>query len=257
MLDIPDLKIRGGQVTAILGANGAGKSSLLKVLAGQWEADKGEVLLFGLPLKEWSPKALARARAMLSQNYTMPFALTVKEMIKLGFHPHAPKAAHEAKLQHYIDLLELNPFLDRNVQTLSGGEQQRAHMARVLLQLEDGDDDNRDAKPRLLLLDEPLASLDILHQQLILDAARKAADKGYTVLMVIHDINLALQSADRFILMKQGRILHHAGSIPDDIWPEIFGVPMTRIEDPRTRRAYFFAAREWNEERHYALARNS
>lgn len=237
LLDLPHLRLLGGQTTVILGPNGAGKSTLLKVLSGSVKPDKGEVLLFGERLTEWDAKRLARSRAMLAQNYSMPFAMTVRNLVAMGRFPHRSSAADEGMVQEAMEEMHVDRFADRSVFTLSGGEQQRAHMARVLLQLQSDDAD----APRLLLLDEPISSLDIVHQQTLLNKAKDAAKRGYTVVMVLHDINLAQQYADTFLLMKNGRLASSSSSLCPDVLGEVFDIPMHRIEDVKHSKHYFFA----------------
>lgn len=136
-----------------------------------------------------------------------------------------------------MEEMHVDRFAERSVLTLSGGEQQRAHMARVLLQLHSDDYE----ASRLLLLDEPISSLDIVHQQTLLNKAREAARRGYTVVMVLHDINLATSYADNFLLLKNGRVASHTTSLCSDVLGEVFDIPMHRIEDKQHSKHYFFA----------------
>lgn len=237
ILRLPDLKIPGGKVTVVLGANGAGKSTLLKLLSGSLAPNQGEVLLFGLKVSEWSARKLAQSRAMLSQHYSLPFTMPVRELVALGRYPHPIHAREDEIVREIMDELQLTSLEDRNVQSLSGGEQQRTHMARVLLQLQ-GEED----RPKLLLLDEPVSSLDIVHQQTLLKMARKCARKGYTVVMVLHDLNLAIQYADHFLILKKGRLLASTATLNPELLSETFDVPMYCLEDSRQSRSYYFAS---------------
>ncbi|RYZ54568.1 MAG: heme ABC transporter ATP-binding protein [Proteobacteria bacterium] len=238
LLNIPDLKIPGGKITVVLGPNGAGKSTLLKVLSGSITADQGEVLLFGLKISEWSARKLAQSRAMLSQHYNLPFSMPVRELVALGRYPHSVSGREAAIVQEIMEEMQLIPLENRNVQTLSGGEQQRTHMARVLLQLKDDEDE----RPKLLLLDEPVSSLDIVHQQTILKMARKCANKGYTVVMVLHDLNLAIQYADHFLILKKGQLIASTPTLNPEILSDLFDIPMYRLEDASQSRHYYFAS---------------
>jgi iron complex transport system ATP-binding protein len=237
LLNIPDLKIPSGKVTVVLGPNGAGKSTLLKMLSGSIKPDQGELLLFGLKISEWSARKLARSRAMLSQHYNLPFSMPVRDLVALGRYPHAVSSREAEIVQEIMEEMQLMPLEHRNVQTLSGGEQQRTHMARVLLQLQDDDD-----RPKLLLLDEPVSSLDIVHQQTILKMARKCANRGYTVVMVLHDLNLAIQYADHFLILKKGQMLASTSTLSPDILSDLFDIPMYRLEDASQSRHYYFAS---------------
>ncbi|MES2743875.1 MAG: heme ABC transporter ATP-binding protein [Bdellovibrionota bacterium] len=237
LLDVPHLRLLGGKVTVILGANGAGKSTLLRVLAGAIKPDQGEVLLFGQRLTEWNTKKLAQSRAMLSQHYSMPFPMSVRELVAMGRFPYLRSRRDETMVDEAMAEMEVSRFAGRSIQTLSGGEQQRAHMARVLLQLKSEDED----APRLLLLDEPVSSLDIVHQRTLLNKARDAARSGYTVVIVLHDINLAGDYADQFLLMKKGKIIAQTHSLDPELLGEVFDTPMLRIADTNHDKHYFFA----------------
>lgn len=195
-----------GAVTVLLGANGAGKSTLLRVLAGEYTPHTGEVLLAGRPLKDFPPQVLARKRAVLTQNYSVPLPFTCEEIVMMGRYPHESTSTgkeNEAIAARCMKEMEVQHFSRRMFSTLSGGEQQRVQMARVLAQLETA----KGGEEKIVLLDEPTSSLDYLQQQLILSRARSLASKGYTVIMVLHDLNLAAQYADKIFLLKEGRLL--------------------------------------------------
>lgn len=147
LLDVPQLRLLKGKVTVILGPNGAGKSTLLKVLAGSLKPTTGDILLFGQRLSEWDARKLAQSRALLSQNYSLPFALSVRELVALGRFPYQRSIRDEQLIDDVMNEMDVAQFAERVVQSLSGGEQQRAHMARVLLQLKTNDPD----APRLLV----------------------------------------------------------------------------------------------------------
>lgn len=238
LLDLPQLRLLGGQTTVVLGPNGAGKSTLLKVLSGSLKPDHGEVHLFGKKLPEWNSKRLAQSRAMLSQHYSMPFAMTVRELVAMGRFPHRKTSRDEKMIDEAMEEMHIHRFAARSVPTLSGGEQQRAHMARVLLQLRS---DDKDAA-RLLLLDEPISSLDIVHQQTLLNKAKEAAGRGYTVIMVLHDINQAMAYADNYILLKNGSLAAHTSTLSSEMLGEVFDIPMLKIEDTQNSKHYFFAS---------------
>jgi len=196
-LDQIDLAIAAGRITAILGPNGAGKSTLLDVIAGLTTISDGRAALWGQPIEHWSLSALAARRAWLPQQDSLQFPLTVRELIELATASFAgPKAADP-----WIDKLALHPLLDRPYTTLSGGERRRAQIARALSQCPPA----TDGTSALLLLDEPLAGLDLHHQALTLRCLRDFAELGGTVLLSLHDPALALDHADDAILLKLGR----------------------------------------------------
>lgn len=196
-----NLGMRAGEVVALLGPNGAGKSTLLKLLCGQIPAKTGQVFFEGRLLEEWEPLVLARRRAVLPQSFAVPFEFTAREIVLLGRSPHGDATQCEAMARHAMEKTESLHLADRVVTTLSGGEMQRVQLARVLVQI-----DGRDAR-RALLLDEPISNLDPAHQHGTLEVARNLATEGVGVLVVLHDLNLAAQYADRLVVMKQGKVV--------------------------------------------------
>jgi iron complex transport system ATP-binding protein len=195
-----------GEVVTILGPNGAGKSTLLKLLCGQISPTAGTIGFHGRPLREWSSRELAQRRSVLPQQSMAPFEFTALEM------------ALEAMRWTECDHLAL-----RTVNTLSGGELQRVHLARVLVQvgLESG------GPSRCIMLDEPISNLDPAHQHVTLRIARRIASGSASVLVILHDLNLAAQYSDRLVMMRNGRIV--ASGTPTevvrtDLIGEVFGV---------------------------------
>lgn len=201
-----NLDIEPGEVVAVVGANGAGKSTLLKVVAGDITVQKGSVSINNQLLSDWTSKELAGVRGVLSQNVQLSFALTVLETVLLGRFPFYQKesSAQSRKVAYWaLQQVNLEGFEQRNMLTLSGGEQQRVHFARILTQLYEPH-----ANPKYLLLDEPIASLDVAQQHSLLALSQHLAHiKQYGVLIILHDINLAAQYADRIVLLKAGHIV--------------------------------------------------
>lgn len=224
-------EVREGKVTAILGGNGAGKSTLLKVLAGQLTPSHGEVSFQRRTLGSWSPRELARIRAVLPQNTAVPFAFTAAEIVGLGRAPHGDSHAAKAIITQCLEQVDAAHLHNRAVNTLSGGEAQRVHLARALCQISG-------VKHATLLLDEPTSALDPFHQHTLLQTIRQTARQGATVLVVLHDLNLALQYADHALLMRKGR-LHAAGPITEVLNPAsisgIFGVKAHFVDHPASR----------------------
>lgn len=206
------LAFRGGETVAIVGPNGAGKSTLLRVLSGDQRCSGGQIYLKGRPLHSFQPRELAHHRAMLSQHVNVSFPFRVEEIILMGAGELARITALPI-VDAAIEELGLNSLRDRELTTLSGGEQQRAHFARVLVQLACGE---RIHGPGILLLDEPTSSLDLRYQIGLLEIAKHRASEGYAVIAVLHDLNLAVRFADRIIVINEGRI-HADGKTAETI----------------------------------------
>jgi len=207
-----DFRAAPGEILAILGPNGAGKSTLLKVLAGEASPSNGYVLLDGARISQMSAALLAERRAVVPQNTQLAFPFTVREVVGLGRSvPGFARDPNEPDLVISEALLraDLTDLADRAYTTLSGGERQRVHLARALCQLQASPES---PGTRVLLLDEPTASLDLAHQILILNEARRMANSQAVVVVVLHDLNLASSYADHLVLMSQGQIT--ASGIP-------------------------------------------
>ncbi|MDF2187152.1 heme ABC transporter ATP-binding protein [Paraflavitalea sp. CAU 1676] len=203
--------LQPGELSIVLGQNGAGKSTLLKILSGEQKPTDGMVLLGQDDLHKLSPAQLAHQRAVLSQQYPAALPFTTEEIVMMGRYPHfgsKPAAFDKEVVHECMEEMQVLALSRRSYQTLSGGEQQRVQMARVLSQLKEKGDT---ASRKLLLLDEPTASMDCLHQQLCLRKAKELAGRGYSVLVILHDLNLAAQFADTILLMKHGRLVAHGG----------------------------------------------
>lgn len=196
-----------GSVTAILGPNGAGKSSLLQLICAEMQADSGEILWNGQSVFEGNPRDHARERAVLTQRTIINEPFPVEEVVMMGRYPHfnhSPSAEDREIVKEAMDASEVTAFGKTPITRLSGGEQQRVHLARVLAQVQ-----GASSTPRLLLLDEPTNNLDIPFQHKLLSVARKFASEGNTVVAVLHDINLAAQYADYLLLINNGSVLEY------------------------------------------------
>lgn len=177
--------VETGALTALLGCNGAGKSTLLRALAGVSRLSDGEISLGGQPLRQIPPQKRARAVAYLPQELKTPFAFTVEELIGLNNNYLTSNSA--------LDPLEIEPLRGRTLTTLSGGEKQRAALARALT-----------GEARILLLDEPTAHLDLRHALRLLHHLRERARAGDAVLIATHDLTQCLPFADRALILTQG-----------------------------------------------------
>ncbi|MEM9780110.1 MAG: heme ABC transporter ATP-binding protein [Pseudomonadota bacterium] len=202
-VDAVSLGVPLGRVVALCGPNGAGKSSLLSALCGDATPSAGEVHLSGAPLSALTIAELARARAVLEQSPSLSVAFTARELAMLGVPDEISLPEAEVICAGVLADLDLTRLEDRPVPQLSGGERHRAHLARVLAQLRAG---RMRGFGLYLMLDEPTASLDIQHQIAVMQQARKAAEEGSGVIVVLHDLNLACAFADRVVLMRDGRI---------------------------------------------------
>jgi iron complex transport system ATP-binding protein len=193
--------MRCGEVIAVLGANGAGKSTLIKMLSGEKKTSEGHILLNGKCITTYGSAELALKRAVLSQHNMMNVDFLVKEIVMMGRYPHYqnnPGANDIRIVQQTMDICGVAGLEDRSILTLSGGEQQRVQLARVLAQI-------WDCPGALLLMDEPVSGMDLQYQQQTLAIVAALAKKDFMVLTVLHDINLAAQYADRILLLKNGR----------------------------------------------------
>ena len=197
-----------GGVTSLIGPNGAGKSTLLGVMSRLQQADSGRVLVDGADVSATGGRELARRLAVLRQENSMAIRLTVRDLVGFGRFPHNGGRATADDAEHIdyaLTAMELEDLADRYLDELSGGQRQRAHIAMVLAQDTD-----------YVLLDEPLNNLDLRHATSIMRLLRRtAAERGKTIVLVIHDINIAAAYSDRIIAMKDGRII--ADGAPVDI----------------------------------------
>ena len=196
-----DLRLQPGEVFGVLGPNGAGKSTLLGALSGELEPSAGSVFLHGQPLAAWHGPERARCLAVLPQRSTLDFGFRVEEVVALGRLPHAcGRDADREIVAAALAAADAAHLAGRNYLHLSGGERQRVHLARVLAQLWPG------RAGQVLLLDEPTAMLDPLHQLSILDVIRRFAEQGAAMLVILHDLNLAARYCDRLLLLADGRV---------------------------------------------------
>lgn len=206
-----------GQLLRVTGANGAGKTSLLRILCGELAPQPGAVELAGRPLGDWQPVARARALAVLPQHSVLSFPFTAQEVVQLGRIPHATGASRDAQIVELaLRRVDCDYLAQRDYTRLSGGEKQRVQLARVLAQIWEP----AAGGERYLLLDEPTASFDLAHQRMTLDIVRELAGAGVGVLMVLHDLNLAARCADHMVLLQCGRIAA-AGHPREVLTPEV------------------------------------
>lgn len=206
LIDDVSLTLIPGEFTMVLGPNGAGKSTLLKLLTGTETPQTGQVWYGDQPLKSISLSTLAKQKAVLSQLLSLPFDLNVTDVVMMGRYPYFDlNPTHQDKqiADDCLDLVGMLSFKTRAFASLSGGEKQKVHLARVLAQLYRQPADN---SIKYLFLDEPISALDIHYQHQILGLVQTLAAQNMIVFVIVHDINLALQYAQKVILMDQARI---------------------------------------------------
>lgn len=227
-----DIEIQPAKFTAILGPNGCGKSTLLKAFSGLLKPARGQVTLDGKPVSSIGSKALAREINILAQGAVAPEGLSLLDLVRQGRYPHRSllggwSAADSAAVENALELTSTKHLAHRQISELSGGQRQRAWIAMTLAQ-----------EGRILLLDEPTTYLDPAHQLEILGLIRRlVAEKGTTVVAVLHDLNQAAQFADHVFFLKDG--VRVTEGTPDqvicpEVLAEVFGIKVSIINDPQT-----------------------
>ncbi|SBS73902.1 ABC transporter ATP-binding protein [uncultured Microbacterium sp.] len=232
VIDDLDLDIAPGRITMIIGANACGKSTLLNVLARVNAPLAGAVELDGTDVSTLSRRRFAQTVGLLPQHPTAPDALTVAELVSRGRHPHRGvfqrwSAADTARVDDAMAKTGVAPLADRPVGDLSGGQRQRVWIAMALAQ-----------EPRILLLDEPTTFLDLSHQIEVLDLLRTLnRTDGTTIVVVLHELNLAARYADDLVVMQAGRVVAHgtpADVLTSEVVARAFDLDALVIPDPLT-----------------------
>lgn len=228
---IDRFELHAGQFHVLLGANGAGKSTLFGIISGQQKPDRGNVTLVGQPLSSFSSKQQAQRRAVLSQEQGSVFQFSVEEIVAMGRYPWAG-TDHERNdlevIRDTVQKFELADLVSRPLDVLSGGEKARVAMGRITAQ----------ATP-VILLDEPTAALDLKHQISLLRSVKAFTEHGGSALVIVHDINRALEFADKVSFMHGGNIL--VSGTPEqvvtaEIIEKTYGLPVDVRVHPVTGR---------------------
>jgi iron complex transport system ATP-binding protein len=233
-LFVNELAVQAGELVGLLGPNGAGKSTCLRVLAGLLTPRSGVVYICGHLVDRLSPQERARLIAWVPQRSETPFEWTVLEMVSMGRHPYLGRRLTDREpdrqiVQSALERVGIGPLAERPVGTLSGGEWQRALVARALAQ-----------EARVLLLDEPVASLDLGYQRQIYELVREMChEQGIAVLAADHHVDLQAIFCDRLILMNRGRVA--AQGTPEEvlrstILEAVYQTPLTVQQDAETGR---------------------
>lgn len=220
------------RVIGLIGHNGSGKSTLMKLLSRQYQATHGDILWQQQPLADWKSKAFARQVACLPQQLPAAEGMTVRELVSLGRFPWQGalgKTSQEdrQRIDQAIASVDLSHYADRLVESLSGGERQRAWIAMCVVQAS-----------HCLLLDEPTSALDIAHQKEVLNVIRRLSDQHQlTVIMVLHDINMAARVCDEFVALRHGEVIFQgdrAALMTPQRLESIYGVPMGVFRQPQS-----------------------
>lgn len=236
-------KINKGEIVGIIGCNGAGKSTLLKTIRGLLPKQSGEILYFGRKLESFSEKELAREVAYLQQNVEVGFGYTGKDIVLAGRYPYMKWWKGESisdeelalKCMEYTGTKEL---AERPVNEVSGGQKQRILLAKVLAQ-----------QTPILFLDEPTTGLDMVYQEEIFRFSQALAEMGKTILMVVHELNLAAKYCSRIILLGEGTVI--ADGRPDNVFTEkilskAYNVPVRVIRSHNTNEIIEISTKEDN-----------
>ena len=222
-----DLGLAPGMVHGVIGPNGSGKSTLLGLLAGLLAPTSGSARLNGEELTDCPPARLARLCALVSQDQSLRFPFTVAETVLMGRHPHIPRFSRPAprdaeRVEQALAAMDLLDLRHRPVADLSGGERQRTAVARGLAQ-----------DTPALLLDEPTSAMDVRHAMAAMDELARLAEKGHTVVAVLHDLNLAARYCDNLVMLDKGAV-HAYGNMSRTLTPEniraVFGVRAAVLE---------------------------
>ncbi|MFQ6325087.1 ABC transporter ATP-binding protein [Nocardia sp. CWNU-33] len=228
------IDVAPGVITTVIGPNGCGKSTLLRSLGRLLRPQQGRVLLDGKAISSMKTKDVARVVGMLPQSPVAPEGLTVADLVARGRHPHQSwirqwSVTDEAEVMTALEQTGIADLADRPLDELSGGQRQRAWISMALAQGTD-----------ILLLDEPTTYLDLAHSVEVLDLVdRLHDDLGRTVVMVLHDLNLAIRYSDELIVMRAGRIVAQGtpGDIIDaELLREVFDLDASVLEDPVSGR---------------------
>jgi ABC-type cobalamin/Fe3+-siderophores transport system ATPase subunit len=224
-----EFAVSPGEIVGLIGRNGVGKTTLLRLASRTLDAERGRIRLGGEDVRQLSRRALAKRIALVPQDMHVPFPFRVGELVLMGRAPHQPliglESEHDTELARAaLERLGIGALEDRSITTLSGGERQLVLFARALVQ-----------DPRVLLLDEPTAFLDLKHRVEVLREVRAFADAGGAALVVSHDLSLAARSCDRVVLLGAGHIV--ASGLPKQVLTpgnlrEAFGIDAQTFSGP-------------------------
>lgn len=231
-LDSVTMLVPRGTFYAVLGPNGSGKSTLLRALLGMVPHTAGQTHVSGRLISDWDRRELAREAGVVTQSESVAFPITVRELVAMGRYPYlgalqSERSTDREAISEAMRLCDIENLAQRFLSTLSGGEIQRTRVARALAQ-----------EPNVLVLDEPTASLDVRHEMEIMELLRASADRGMSVFLITHQLDLAARFADRMLLLDRGKVA--AEGAPREVLQEetlqrVYGWPISVSDDPITR----------------------
>ena len=239
LVDDVDLEVAKGEVLAIVGPNGAGKSTLCSLIAGDLQPESGSVELCDHHVQRATAETLARLRSVLPQHTVLGFPFTAREVALMGRHPYlrrwrSPSMCDHAMAEDALLQVKTLHLAERLYPTLSGGEQRRVSLARVLAQ-----------NTPVVLLDEPTTALDLGHQDLVMALCRRQASEGKAVIAILHDLNLAGAYADRVAVMCKGRLVdvgYTQDVLQEELLSAVFGQRVLVVPHPQTGKPVVLSA---------------
>ena len=230
-LDSVTMLVPRGTFYAVLGPNGSGKSTLLRALLGMVPYAAGQAQVSGQLVGDWDRRALAREVGVVTQSESVAFPITVRELVAMGRYPYlgalqSETPADREAISEAMRVCDIEDLAQRFLSTLSGGEIQRTRVARAFAQ-----------EPNVLVLDEPTASLDVRHEMEILELLKASANRGMTIFLITHHLDLAARYADRMLLLDRGKVA--AEGTPREVLQEetlqrVYGWPISVSDDPAT-----------------------
>lgn len=229
------LHLQPGKITVLVGPNGCGKSTLLKTMNGIVERTRGEIRINGKNIEAYRPGELAQQIAYLPQNRNVP-DITVKRMVLHGRFPYLTYPRRYRRMdikmaENAIRQMGMEAYADTNMQQLSGGMQQKVYIAMALAQ-----------DTPIIMMDEPTSFLDIVHQIQLMEIAKELSGQGKTIMLVLHDLSMALRTADQVIVLKNGEV--RGTGTPEEIFEsrileEVFGLVVKRVQTEDGWQYYF------------------
>ncbi len=227
-------KVNTGEILAVVGPNGAGKTSLFKAISSDMNITDGQIHFMRKPISEWGLQEIARHMSILPQLSLLNFPYTVEEVIGLSRISHCTGTeVDKTIIQEAMASMDMLPMAQRLYTELSGGEKQRTQLARVMAQIWR----EEDASGRLMLLDEPTTALDLGHQQQLMKALKQFSKQSTAIIMIVHDFNLALQYADKILVLKAGKSLAQGTPntvVTENLLEELFETKVKIIRDSET-----------------------
>lgn len=227
-----DFSCNSGEFIAVLGPNGAGKSTFLNLLADELHQSGNKILLKSCEYTQWCKKTLPQHKAKFSQSFNADIPLAVEDVVMMGRYPyfeHTPSPVDKKAVQESMECIDICQLQKREYNHLSGGEKQRVHLARVLSQLKN------EVENKMLFLDEPLNNLDVLHQHKILNLIKEFTQQGNSAIVVLHDLNLAAQFADKILLLNKGeKVIYDTPLtvLTQEIISEVYNFPCIVAKNP-------------------------